>query len=100
SPGDLFDVPVVLSGGGDLLAISVGLGWNPAVVEPIDVQIGDLIASQGGVMFSPGPGRADAALLGSAQGMLGQGAVASVLLHAVAAGAAPRAGAVVSGRAR
>src|SRR5262249_57814534 len=89
SPGDLFDVPVVLSGGGDLLAISVGLGWNPAVVEPIDVQIGDLIASQGGVMFSPGPGRADAALLGSAQGMLGQGAVAIVLFHAIAAGAAP-----------
>jgi hypothetical protein len=85
--GDLFDVPVVLNGSGDLIALSVTLGWNPAVVKPVGVSAGDLITSLGGMVLSPGPGRADAALLGAAQGISGQGNVAMVQFQAIAAGA-------------
>ncbi len=84
--GDLFDVPVMLSGSGDLMAISVTLGWNSAIAEPVGVRTGDLVTSQGGVMFSPGPGKADAALLGAVQGMIGQGAVAVVRFRAIEGG--------------
>ena len=85
--GDTFDVPVVLSGVGDLMALSTVLGWNPGIVEPIGVTAGDLVTSQGGVVMSPGPGRADAALLGAASGLTGQGTVATIRFHAIASGA-------------
>ena len=86
SAGQVFDVPVMLNGSGDLLALSMTLGWNSAVVTPIDVSAGDLLASQGGIVMSPGPGRADATLLGPTTGMNGQGPVAVVRFRAIAAG--------------
>jgi hypothetical protein len=77
--GDGLDVPVILSGNGELQAISLSLGWNPEVVQPLSVSAGDLITSKGGVVLSPGPGRADAAILGvGSNGMDGQGEVATV----------------------
>ncbi len=81
------EVPVELQGAGDLKALSVTLGWNAAVVVPVDVVTGDLITAQGGVMFSPGPGAADMALLNpGGPGMTGQGVVATVRFRAIAAG--------------
>jgi hypothetical protein len=86
SAGEFIEVPVELSGVGDLMAVSVTLRWDAAVVEPLDVAAGDLITSRGGVVLSPGPGRADAALLGASQGITGQGVMAIVRFRARAAG--------------
>jgi hypothetical protein len=48
---------------------------------------GEFVTSQGGVVFSPGPGRADAALLGvGARGLVGQGAVANMRFRVLKAG--------------
>ncbi len=84
--GTEFDVPLVLSGAGALQAISVSLRWNEAVVEPIETIAGDLVTSQGGLLFSPGPGCADAALLGAGSGFTGQGVIATVRFRAKAEG--------------
>jgi FlgD Ig-like domain len=78
---------VLLSGSGRLQALSIALRWDASVAEPLNVSAGELVSSAGGVVFSPGPGRADAALLGAGAGMTGEGAVASVRFRAVAAGA-------------
>ncbi len=85
--GDVFDVPVVLNGSGRMQALSVALRWNAAVVRPVGVSPGELVNAEGGVVFSPGPGRADAALLGAGAGMSGEGVVATVKFRAVGAGA-------------
>ncbi len=77
-----------LSGNGMLQALSTTLRWDASVVEPAGVSEGELLASQGGVVLSPGPGRADATLLGVGQGgIAGQGAVATVRFKALADGA-------------
>jgi len=83
--GDEFDVPVGLDGAGDLQALSLTLGWNRAVVEPVGVTAGELVTSQEAVLLSPGPGRADGALLGAGAGF-GQGLFAMVRFRAVASG--------------
>ena len=87
SIGDEFDAQVVLTSGGNLLALSTTLGWNSGVVEPLSVTAGDLVTSQGGVMFSPGPGRADAAVLGEGSSFTGQGTLVTVRFRAIASGA-------------
>jgi Purple acid Phosphatase, N-terminal domain/FlgD Ig-like domain/Glycosyl hydrolases family 16 len=75
--GETFDVTLRMSGAGDVQALSAALAWNAAVVEPGAVRAGDLIESQGGVVFSPGPGQMDATLLGArARGLAGTGAIA------------------------
>ncbi len=84
--GDIVEVPLELTGAGDLQAVSVTLGWDPAVVTPIDVATGELVASQGGVMFSPGPGRADAALLGPGRSIAGTGVMATARFSALTNG--------------
>jgi hypothetical protein len=87
NPGDACDVTVDLAGTGDLHALSLALGWDAAVVQPVGMTPGEFVASQGGVVFSPGPGRADAALLGvGAQGLVGQGAVANMRFRVLKAG--------------
>jgi hypothetical protein len=95
--GAEFDVPVTLTAGGNLLALSTTLGWNSGVVEPISVTAGDLVTSQGGVVFSPGPGRADAALLGGGS-LVGQGTVATVRFRAITSGSPRVSIAAVEGR--
>ena len=82
--GELIDVPVELTGAGDLRAVSVSLGWDPAVVTPTGVASGDL-TEKGGVMFSPRPGRADAAALGG-RGLAGKIGLAIMRFRALAAG--------------
>src|SRR5439155_9615800 len=84
--GEVTEVPVELTGSGDLHAVSVSLGWDPAVVAPIGVASGELVTSQGGVMFSPGPGRADVAMLGAGRGLAGHGVIAIVRFRALATG--------------
>jgi hypothetical protein len=85
--GDEFDVPVTLKAGGELQALSMSLAWDRAVVVPVGVKPGALITAQGGVVLSPGPGRADAAMLGAAQqGLVGEGTVATMRFRAIEAG--------------
>src|SRR5262249_15180712 len=84
--GQEFDVPITLSGAGDLIGLSVTLHWDASVVTPVDATVGELVASQGGVMFSPAAGQVDAALLGAGQGMVGEGTVAVVRFRAVTSG--------------
>ena len=86
--GEVFDVHVWLACAGDLQAVSAALAWDAAVVTPLEAKAGELVTSQGGVMFSPGPGGVDAALLGAGEhGMLGEGVLATVRFRALAAGA-------------
>ncbi len=74
--GDHFDVTVILSASNSLQGISIQLGWNAAQVTPTGVTIGSLVSSQGGVMYSPAPGGADATLLGPGPGIAGEGPLA------------------------
>lgn len=86
--GTSFDVPVTLTGSGELQALSLALAWDPAVAVPTGVSAGEMMTSRGGVVFSPGPGRADAALLGvGADGLSGRGTVAVAHFRALQAGA-------------
>ncbi len=84
--GDMFDVAVDLAAGGNLQALSLALGWNARVVEPIDMLPGELVTNAGGVVFSPGPGRADAAMLGTGNTIAGHGTLATVRFRAIASG--------------
>src|SRR5207248_4869656 len=80
--GEVIDVPLELSGADGLHAISVGLTWNASVVTPIDIAPGDFVGSRGGVVLSPGPGRADAAMLGENRQLTGQGVLATAPFRA------------------
>jgi hypothetical protein len=74
-------------GAGRVQGMSVQLGWDPAVVEPLDIAAGDLLQSPGGVAFSPGPGGVDAALVGARDvGLSGEGVLASVRFRVLASG--------------
>jgi hypothetical protein len=82
--GEEFEVPVTLSAAGALQALSVGLGWDAAVAAPLGLTAGRLVSDQGGVLLSPGPGRADAALLSvGPQGLVGEGALVTVRFRAL-----------------
>jgi hypothetical protein len=103
APGDVtkgstFDVRLSIEGGGDLQALSIALGWDAKVVEPIGVSAGDFVTSRNGVVLSPGPGGVDAALMGAGNVMAGQGEVAVVHFRARTDGAAGISVAQLSGR--
>jgi hypothetical protein len=85
-PGADVDVAVNLAGRGDLQALSLALGWDASVVQPLGTSPGKLVTEQGGVVLSPGPGMADAALLGIGDGMTGEGTVAHVRFRALKGG--------------
>lgn len=88
SQGDHFDVSLWADGAGDILAMSVSLSWDPAVVEPVGVAAGPFLAEQGGIALTPGPGVVDMAILGAdGTGLSGSGAVASVSFRAIGNGA-------------
>ena len=77
-------MPMTLDASGRLQGVSVALAWDAAVSVPDAVLSGDLVPSQGGIVLSPGPGRADAVLLGaSAQGIGASGALATVRFRAL-----------------
>ncbi len=85
--GETFDVPVTLTGRGDLQAVSLALDWDHAIVAPEGVTSGAFVRTQGGVVLSPGAGRVDAALLGvGPAGITGQGALATMRFHALKGG--------------
>jgi len=82
-----FEVAVRLAGAGIVHGLSVTLGWNAAVAQPVGVRAGASLESQGGLLLSPGSGRMDAVLLGAGrQGFAGAGDVAVWTFRARAAG--------------
>lgn len=87
SADETFDVMLHLAGAGDIHALSATLGWNAAVAEPVRARAGALLEMQDGVLFSPGPGRVDAALLGAGRhGLAGEGDLAVWTFRALAPG--------------
>jgi hypothetical protein len=77
--GEVLEARLVLQGSGRIQGISARLGWNPAVVEPVDYMAGELLASLGGMALSPEPGVVDAVLLGvGSAGFTGEGDLATV----------------------
>lgn len=85
--GESFEVPLTLTAGGRLQGLSVALDWDRSVVEVESVTPGTFVASQGGVVLSSGAGRVDAALLGlGAQGLVGEGTLATVRFRVVGSG--------------
>ena len=82
-------VPATISfrGSGLVQGISVELAWDPAVVRPVAASAGALTEQSDGLLLSPGPGAFDMALLGArAQGLSGEGVIATVTFEAISAG--------------
>ena len=84
--GTTFTVSLRLAGAGDLQGLSLQLGWDRAVAEPVSVEAGALLAEQNGVVFSSQAGDVDAALLGANRGLTGEGVLATVTFRALASG--------------
>jgi FlgD Ig-like domain len=85
--GESFEVPVTLTAGGRLQGLSVAFDWDHSVVEIEGVTPGTFVASQGGVVMSSGAGRVDAAMLGlGAQGLAGEGTLATVRFRVIGSG--------------
>ena len=87
--GDVFPVRLEMSGDGTIQALSVPLSWDAAVVEPVAVQGGELLAAQGGtgLALSPVPGTVDIGLMGVRErGIAGRGVVATVSFRVLASG--------------
>ena len=98
--GSTFDALVTLDAAGDMQGLSAQLAWDPAVVEPVSVTEGELLAQQNraGVVLSAAPGNIDAALLGVGGGIAGSGTLARVMFRVKAAGDAAIRVASVEGR--
>ena len=87
APGEEIAVPLRLSAGGRMQGFSVKLGWDPAIVTPVDMRSGGFAEGQGGLALTPEPGRVDAALLGRrGSGFAGDGTVATFRFRALRAG--------------
>lgn len=86
--GELFEVPLQMTGAGDIQGLSIELAWNPLVVQPTAVDAGELLArqGQGATVLSSRPGNVDVALLGVGQGIVGQGELARVAFRVVGDG--------------
>lgn len=86
--GETFVATLELSGTGRAMGFSTQLRWNEAVVEPISVEGGALLAAQAtpGVAFSSRPGNVDVAVLGAGAGLQGIGDLAVVHFRVKAAG--------------
>jgi hypothetical protein len=84
-PGQTVTVRLTMRGAGDLIALSTNLSWDPAVVEPAGHKLGDWLAQQDGQAFSAKPGNVDAAVM-RAQGMKGEGVLATVTFRVLSAG--------------
>ncbi|HEY6866470.1 MAG TPA: FlgD immunoglobulin-like domain containing protein, partial [Candidatus Eisenbacteria bacterium] len=88
--GETVAVPLILRGAGDARALSVELDYDAAIVEPIAVEPGALLALQplGAIVLSARPGNVDLTLLGRGGGIAGEGEVARVTLRVKSEGAA------------
>jgi hypothetical protein len=80
------EVRLHLRSTGRVLGLSATLAWNPRVVEPIGTAAGAIVTGQGGVLFSPGPGRVDVACLGARRGFAGEGELATLRFRVLAEG--------------
>jgi hypothetical protein len=76
--GELWSVPLTFSGTGAIKGLSVQLGWDPAVLEFVDVQPGALLNLQlsPAVALSSAPGDVDVVALGTGSTITGSGPLA------------------------
>lgn len=87
SVGGTIDVALTASGTGLVHALSVALGWDPAVVEPVGYSTGPMLEEQGGLLLSARAGVLDAALLGRERdGLAGEGTLATMTFRVLAEG--------------
>ncbi|MFI5371238.1 MAG: DUF2341 domain-containing protein [Candidatus Eisenbacteria bacterium] len=86
--GETFDVALTFDGVGDVRALSVTLAYDAAVVEPVAIIDGELLATQSAphVTLSPRPGSVDLALLGGSEGITGHGTLVKVTFRVLAGG--------------
>jgi hypothetical protein len=82
-------VPVRMRAAGGVQGLSLRLAWNPAAVEPMAVESGELLRSQSGpaVAWSAEPGGVDVAVFGTGRTLVGEGELARVAFRIVGAGA-------------
>ena len=66
--GDEVAAVLHLSADGSMQGFSAELAWDTGVLEPVSTESAGFAEGQGGVMFSPRPGVADAVLLGVSEG--------------------------------
>ncbi|MFI5370519.1 MAG: DUF4082 domain-containing protein [Candidatus Eisenbacteria bacterium] len=85
--GQEFAVTLSMTGSGAVRGVSAQLGWDPAVVEPMDATAGPMLGGTDGLLYSPKPGRVDAVSLGGRLGGLtGQGVLATITFRARTSG--------------
>lgn len=86
--GELFTVPVRMSGAGDVMGASLVFGFDASVAEYVSAEAGDLLLSQGrqGLVLSPSAGIVDFALLGEGAGVRGEGTLVNVTFRRIGAG--------------
>ncbi len=85
----ILEAAITMSGDGQVQGLSVPLVWNSAVVQPVGMEPGNLLADQGGLnlVVSPAPGTVDAALFGIRDsGISGEGLLATVRFKRVGPG--------------
>jgi hypothetical protein len=77
-----------MKGAGNIQGMSVDLGYDASVVEPVGVEGGELLARQpqASTVLSARPGNLDLALLGVGRGIAGEGIVARALFRTRSAG--------------
>lgn len=98
--GGTFAVALAAKAAGDVQGLSVRLDFDPAVVEFLGVDEGELLGRQGapGLALSSGPGIVDVALLGEGAALRGSGVLANARFRVKAAGDARLGIASVSAR--
>jgi hypothetical protein len=88
SAGELIAVGVRLEAAGDVQGLSLELGWDASVAEPVSVEAGALLTRQSGmaVALSSHPGNVDLAVLGTGLALSGSGEAAVVTFRMKHAG--------------
>jgi len=81
--GALLHVRLLMKGSGAVQALSAGLTWDAAVVEPVGFAAGELVDHLGGTVLSMKPGTVDAAVFGVGRGFSGEGVVATVTFRSL-----------------
>lgn len=86
--GETFAVGLMLTSPGTVKGVSLQLAYDPAVVEPVGVEAGELLTGQHmpSVALSSQPGNVDAALLGTGEAIAGRGELARALFRVKATG--------------
>jgi len=86
-PDGVITTHLLMSGTGLVQGASIKLSWDPAVVQPASFAQGDMLDQLGGLALSASPGVIDVARLGvRAEGLVGEGTLASVSFRRIGAG--------------